>query len=311
MKRLHLYILIIGVLLTACSKKIKIPLPDEPVKPVLNAFLSQDSLVWASVSLSGRYDYFDTSGGNQYPDEAVVKLYEGGNYIETLHDTMIYSKKYYISRATVSADKNYRLTLEVKGYDQVEGTDLVPDRDELQLSDKSMYLTPNEYGDYDYHFNFNIRNTGQVARYYKFRMHVVSSSYYIETNGDTTFFRNNYLVNLSAPTSSLSFFSGSYVDPVLGGVYAAAPLQPGVQENYALEVTDYTSFGGGNMETADSFYLEVVHLTTDAYRYLYTYTNVLRNQDDPTAEKQNVICNVKNGYGIVGGMAVREELFHR
>jgi hypothetical protein len=129
--RLLLLIAASFYLLMSCSKNIDIPLPDEPVKPVLNAFLSQDSVIWASASLSGRFDYFSNNGPKPYPEAAIVKLYENDIYVETLHDTVIYDKKYFVSTLKVSAGKKYRLTLAVNGYEMVEGADIVPDRKDV------------------------------------------------------------------------------------------------------------------------------------------------------------------------------------
>lgn len=298
-------------LLMSCSKTIDISLPDEPVKPVLNAFLSQDSVIWASASLSGRFDYFSSNGPKPYPEAAIVKLYENDIYVETLHDTVIYNKKYFVSTLKVSAGKKYRLTLAVNGYEMVEGADIIPDRKDLELTGKSMFLTPNKYDFFDINFHFTVRNKGLEPRYYKFNMRAITYHLSINKNGDTTYYRSESIVDLKASNETESIFSDHYVDPRLGGVYALKPLNPGEQKFFALQVKDYAAYGSVGNTPRDSFLLEVSVLTQDTYNYLYTYRNVSGNEGDPTAEKQNVTGNVTNGFGIVGGVAVQRVVFKK
>jgi hypothetical protein len=298
-------------LLMSCSRSIDIPLPEEPAKPVLNAFLSQDSLVWASASLSGRFDHSSGNQAEAFSGEAAVKLYENDDYLETLRDTVIYNKRYFVSTRKVSAGRKYRLTLAIEGYEIAEGTDIVPDRRALEIRDQRMFLTPNKYGFFDFNFHFMVRNQGAESRYYKFNMRAITHRFYTKQNGDTAYYRNESLVELKAAGQTAPVFSEDYIDPRLGGVYALQPLSPGGQQFYALQVKDYAAYGPVGNTPRDSFLLEVSVLTPDAYNYLYTYSNVSKNEGDPTAEKQNVTGNVRNGFGIVGGVAVQRVVFKK
>lgn len=296
-------IIFISVLAFSCEKKISIPLPDEPTRPVLNTFMCQDSAIVARVTLSGRVGYFGGANNFTEPEEAIVKLYENDTYIETLHKMTAVnsydSSKIYKSNAKVIAGKRYKVTLEIPGYEMVEGSDIIPERTNLAISDKSMFLTPTEYDYNDNNFRFTMTNTGSAKCSYRFRMHS-TSSYYIDPNTqDTTYYENP--IAIKTQSSSMSIFGDDYVDPMQGGIYSIQALNPGESKIFTLVAE--------NVEYYGNYILEISVMTEDSYNYLYSLNTILRNGDDPTAERQNVICNVKNGFGIVGGMAIQEVEF--
>jgi len=303
MYRLFLIVLI-AVSLVSCEKKFTIPLPEEPPRPTLNSFMNQDSVIVVRATLSGRGSYYGGSSSDFTEiSNGVIKLYEDGVYLETLQDTVnIYGRTSFKSKAKVKAGKTYKLTLEAPGYDLVEGSDRIPDRGSITVSNKSMFLTPTEYGYNDNNFRFTITNTGTAKCQYRFRMHT-GPSFYIDPNTQDTVYTNyTNPITIKTQSSDLSIFGDTYSDPIMGGVYSVQALEPGESKIFTLVAENVEFYNS-------SFFLEISVLTNDSYNYLYSLNNVLKNGDDPTAERQNVIFNVKNGFGIVGGMAIQETEF--
>ncbi|KAA5532408.1 DUF4249 family protein [Taibaiella lutea] len=301
-----LSICLLSVFIFSCEKKISIPLPDEPTRPVLNILMNQDSAVVARVTLSGRNEYFGGNNSFTEPEEAVLKLYENDIYLETLHKMTAVnsydSTVIYKSNAKVIAGRRYKVTLEIPGYDMAEGENMIPDREQMEISDKSIFFTPTEYGYNNTNFRFTITNKGSTTFNYRFRMYTDSTYYVDPVTNDTVYDNYSAAIAIKTQNNELSIFGDSYVDPTIGGIYSVKALNPG--ESRIVTVTaENVSFYNGR------FILEASVLTDDSYNYLFSLNNILKNHDDPTAEKQNVICNVKNGFGIVGGIAIQKAVF--
>jgi archaellum component FlaF (FlaF/FlaG flagellin family) len=301
-----IFILLFAIFAVSCEKEFTIKLPDEPVRPTLNSFMNQDSTIAVRATLSGRSEYFGGPSAFTEPENAVVKLYENDIYIETLHKITAVgsydSTQIYKSNAKVIAGKRYKVTLEIPGYDMAEGENVIPNGNQIEISSKSIFFTPTEYGYNNTNFRFTITNKGSTAFNYRFRMHVDSTYYVDPATNDTTYDNYSSAIAIKTENNELSIFGDSYIDPVIGGIYSVQVLNPGESRIVTLTAENVSYYNG-------RFVLEASVLTDDSYNYLFSLNNILKNDDDPTAEKQNVICNVKNGFGIVGGMAMQEVVF--
>lgn len=71
----------------------------------------------------------------------------------------------------------------------------------------------------------------------------------------------------------------------------------------------FATVKGTNIVAVDTMILVVATLTDASYQYLASASHAEAIKDDPFAEKIPVYSNIKNGLGIVGGMAIREYEF--
>lgn len=302
MQKLILLLLLPAVLLCSCEKKFHISLPAEQYKPVLNAFLSQDSVVCARVTLSGRPENL---GAMLYPEPAVaeVQLYEDGVYKETLQTFTMYDKTYYVSQTRVQAGKQYRLTLKVPDYDLVEGSDIVPDRAHFSIADKNAYISIGSDGFEQQNLSFTVRHEGQAKGYYQYRVFSYQTTI-AEINGNDTIWRMDKIQRyFDIKSNDGSIFGGGdgYIN-MTGNILSEKALEPGESGLVSLSSSD------GYYGMADSFQVEVWQLNEATYKYLQSVKTALDTDGDPTAEKVLIYSNIRNGFGIIGGMTIRSEI---
>ncbi len=286
--------------LTACHKELSIPIPDAEKKPVLNALFSEDSVIYARASLSGRWTrqmaIFQPDSFSA-PEGAIVKLYEDGVYQETLQPFSFYTTAFFRSTHKVQKGRQYRLSLEVPGYPIAEGIDTVPDRNTFTVSEQKVYEMPAD-GDSELNFSFILHNTGNRPAHYVFKAYMLYN--YTTTEQGQTVIRYErqqlWLGDKNAPPDII-FDKASHM---FMGLLSGQSIPPGFRQLYVLRSSPRIK--------ADSLVLEVNVLSDAAWQYLSTYDKALQTLDDPTAEKVNVFGNVQNGFGIVGATASKEYL---
>lgn len=301
-KKLFAILSVPVLLLTACEKEFKIPLPKTDYKPVLNALLSQDSLVYVRVSMPAR----PQSGGITDPDKATVMLYEDGVFKETLEPSNSSGKKYYISKGRVVAGHQYRITVQVPDYNMVEGTDLIPDRGTYAISAKNSYMAMGSDNEQELNLNFSLIHNGSGKGYYQYRVYAYTRVVSTIVGEDTTWREERQLKYFRDKNQTSGLFGNSdgYTDAT-GNILENRVLAPGETAQITLVSTN------GFYDQADSLQVEISQLSEPCHKYLQSLRTAMNSDDDPTAEKAILYSNIMNGFGIVGAMTTKQEFFVR
>lgn len=282
----HIYLLLIGcaVASAGCIKQIEVDFTPE-VKPVLNALLQCDSVVKADVSMSVRPNEFLEGQRN----DAVVKVYENGVFMETLQMKLEYNNARYVGTKRLKSGSHYRVTAEVPGYPMVDGEDVIPG----QLGEFSAVLEKRSVnGAEDYFIKLKINDPATERNYYRVRLF----AWYDYNNGIT-------------PSRSHAVFT--YEGPEFWDLYQG-------DESGFQYVFDDAMFGGHIRQllfktrkwtSVKKFELEVSQLSRDAYLYLQSLELQRIKNHQAFAEKVTVHNNIRNGLGIVGGIAIGWKIF--
>lgn len=287
-----LSIIFLGISLVSCEKEVKFNLDNKEEAIVLNAFLKKDSTVAARVSfLKGL-----NQKTNLEPNNAVVNLYENDVFVETLQPSTIGSYKYYVSQKQLSTGKQYKLTVEVAGFDKVEGSDFIPEMPQASGDGKLFVTSSANEGDV-YNLHFDLQNTSTAKSYYRIK---VMSWYrtWTPTNPDTLLYRQAYFSfkNADMGETSIDGYSETYEE-----YYFTNEVFNG-NSSKEIQLKLYPNFGGVGSDTA-TYTLEVTSLTEASFNYLKTKSDAKYNNNDPFTEPSVIYSNIKNGLGIVGGIA--------
>lgn len=280
---LYLAALLALLLLGSCEKEVKFDLPSSGKGLVLNALLKKDSTLAVRVSFLKSLN----QQTNTEPNIAIVKLYKNGVWVEDLTTKMIGGFKYYTGTTVLNTGEAYKVTAEVTGYDMAEGTDFIPEM--TQTSEEKLLLIQGDEA------NLNFRLHDPSGKNY-YRIRLLGQTPYQEPGlpPDTSYYPN--------------FFSIKNADLAETSI-----------DGYAIEMDEfYTSddlFNGQSKEIQMKFYnyggqgkyiLEVTTLTEASYNYFKTKNDAKNNNNDPFTEPSIVLSNVKNGKGIVGGLAYKK-----
>ena len=269
-------------LFSSCQKEIRINLPKDLDRPVLNVLMTESRILKARLTLSGR-----PAEGEQFqvPEQAEAKLYENDVFREVLQKQTIDEKKYYVSTTKVQKDKKYRITATLPGYGLIEGSDSIPDISTVEINNESVIVANSNT--YKLKFNFLLKNNSREKQYYRFRI--------LYQNSDPKNNSSDKIPLEFRPVNTSDLFGSSNGEKKFW--FIEKPQSAGE--------TIFYSF------TADSnpkkpLALEVTILTESAYKYLKSVAKAEDSQDSPFAEKVIIYSNIKNGLGIVGGLSFKE-----
>lgn len=276
-------LIIFCIALTACKKNISINLPTDTNKPVLNSFIKHGKIIEVSVSLSKWLAINETFS---QLSSAKVQLYENGIFIETLDTATINGRKRFVSKILARKNNKYKIVANVKGYDQLEAEDVVPDIDKIEIKNQSQTEVNSTNGGM-FRFDFSIRNNGSTIVYYRIRI------------------LNNFegFTGKKLPQPGpLLIYNNKSSQPIdykdtFNDWLELNPQVQGASINYSFSTTTLPK--GPNI-------LEVSVLSVNAFKYLQSSEKANEFKDDFTSEKGIIFSNVKNGYGIVGGWAAAE-----
>lgn len=284
--------LLLSLLLTiaACdedsfSQVVNIPIPDHDPLPVLSLNLQvgdtlAEALLGVSRGILDEFDENDNRGAN-------VELYQDDVLIGTGSFTVSsgpFWQGMELSEPITTSASTYRLVGQVQGFDPVEATQVMPTVPVFE----SVSYTPDGAIDSEGfrvdEVEFDLIDPPGEQNYYAFRVSVGQRT--------CTFDPDNGQVCTDDSTRLNSLYLLS-PDPL---------LSPGL--SYDLVLSDQ-SFDGTRFRVrlqADNFtdstpFLEVFHLSEDAYRYMRSFAAYQESRDNPFAEPVQVHNNVDGGYG--------------
>lgn len=278
-------LLFISMILSSCEKTIHIPLPEASGKPVLNLLMNKDSVMMARVTLSGRMnDFYEM----KEVKNAVVNLYENGVFKEMLTPVIRDHYTYYRSESVPKAGAEYRVTAAIQGYEQVSGTDRIPDT--VRTGEMKMFVPNPDGWDPQGTFSVQIHDDPAVQNYYRIRFYIVNE--WTDASGIYGFYKN--ILYFETQDATLPMFDNDYQTEF----YTTDELFNGRSPKFLFKA----SVGG----TRTHISAEITSLTAQSYKYLLSAYMARAKNDDVLSEKVIVYNNIQNGFGIIGGVAKRE-----
>ena len=272
----------------SCEKEVKIDLPYEGNKIVVNSFIMKDSLMYARLTNSSQL-----AGSNNFPIPAGAKidLYEDDVFKETMTRKNIFGREYFVSVSKASSAKKYTLKASATGLDNAEGSDTIP---------KKASFTPVEFrqinsgNDEKAKLVITINDPAGQKNYYRLRIYGADSSH--QSTGPRLLPNKQYYhyFKVDNLTSNNDFDIFGDIDH--WQIYFTDDEFDGRNASLIVNLNNFSS---------SVLYIapELVHLSRDSYRYLQSRDNQFNNEDNPFTEAVVVYNNIKGGYGIVGGMA--------
>lgn len=284
------YLVLIVCWLYACESDLSISIPYD-TKPVLSTLMNKDSTIFVRVTLSARVN---THVGAYPEPDAVVQLYEDGQFKETLVRKLELSGYFYSSVTKVQLGHTYRVTAAIPGYETAEGTDVIPDTVAVGEM-KRMEITSSDPFRVEHKMVVQLKDKAGEKNYYRIR--ILSGSYIpvgpgwslvLTYSGESMYFKLDELdLNPFGSKERNDFF----VDDA---------LFDGKEPFFRFSLVHTFPTEAGQV-----FLMEVSNLTYDTYRYLQTAHEAEVKRGDPLVEKILVHNNIKNGFGIVGGAGIR------
>ncbi len=277
-------------LISSCQTK-GLKFPDVEAVPVLNAVLISGEVAEASISMGVPLNMPENTQPTFIKD-AKVALYEENNFIELLE--WIEASKIYKGTHIIKANTRYKITAEIADLPTLEGETFIPNSPKLSLISLRDTVafngrpTPDDALVAELNIEFAAENQG-------FFPHTEVLAYEVLTN---QFIRGPYELHdrFILGTDRVQTFVREYQRIGNDAIMSNESRDFGyifiIKEPF-LSVEK------------DSIYSYVDVLNNDMYLYL-NQLNQLRpfsSGNDPYVEPPTLISNVKNGAGIVGGVA--------
>lgn len=282
--------ILLTILFSSCIREVVIDLPVAKNSLVLNTFLTADSLIY--VRLTQLVNYAETPASLRTDlKNAELDLYENDVFIERLTARTIRTNLWYTSIIKARKGFRYKIVARADGFTQVEAEDQVPEQplvNDMRLS-RIPFVKATAV--------FKLQDKAGEKNYYRLR-----------------FFKDSKPVNSFAPLrlsmEQLNVSNNDFLIDVFN------------ENKYEVWYFDDTWFEGKtvdikflanddqNLISADSitYTCEISQLTQNSFLYLKS----IKAQDDydvnqtpaDLQEPVQIFTNVKNGYGIAGGMAI-------
>lgn len=276
---------IISLLLFSCEQDINIDLPYSGDKIVLNAILTSDSIIHARITKSAP----TTNNVKSYTElqQCKADLYENDVLAETLKETVIGGKRYYISTNKIKSNAKYSIRVSYAGLTSVQGEDVVPLKPSFE---------PVKYWSYsnsDSKLSIKLKDPAGQKNYYS--LQVFASKY--DQNWHTySVYNSLYDISIDNFANDGGLF-GELEGDIENVIYFNDDTFDG--QEITLSVTVYNSNWGGYDAAAP----QLSSLSRSAYLYFDSKRKQDNTEENPFAEAVVVYNNIENGFGIVGGVA--------
>lgn len=294
MRYLHyIFLLCMATSLVACETDVTVEIPSEMGKPVINVLMNKDSIIYVRFTLSGKQYY---TNNFHEPKDAVLELFDNGQFKETLTVREVGRYFYYCSTTKAEAGHSYRVTASFLDWELAEGTDVVPDS--VVIGEVKRIEVPINNTDVDNKVIVELKDKAGEDNYYRIRIFSAFRSQ-DGVNGPIIIAKSGRPTLIRSDDPSLELFE----DGDNEAVYMDDKLFDGRNPRFVF-----------NLESKylmEYIIVEVSSLTYDSYRYLKTSYLAARTAENPFTEKVLVFNNIKNGMGVVGGIAMRDYILPR
>ena len=280
-------LILLAVLLFACEKTIKIEIPDNGRRLVVNSFFGQDSVM--KINLTKSKYILDGSSDYSPVLNAKITLYEEGVRIEELTDLLDGN---YIGHYKLKNDVDYKVEVTAEGFPLASAENSIPGKTEILNIDA--YETMDMYGWPEYNFKLTFKDDVNAENYYFIQvMERRYVTYTLDDGSDTTFIEDNRLYLQS--DDPIAFSDDWY-------------LEEGVIFNdEVINGKEYTIWFKGNSyyydnnESRSVYYIIFKTVSKEFYRYYISLAKHMNAQGEIFMEPVQVYTNIENGFGIFAG----------
>jgi len=294
-----------------CEMEQEVDLPEHEPKLTLRLALANvDTLEEHSIRYQYTQLFIGRSQSVMQPDEnltgmdnATIDLYnEKGVVVEVYKHTgkaengYDYEGYYAPTKNFVpEPGKTYTIRASAHTFQYIEATTTMPEK--ATVADSGFNGQPSATNSYTIEGNLKltIADKPGMKNYYRIVAFPMDSAYtridfpvYSIDADDGTDFGNNEKPRLGDLFSDELYPSGKIT----------------LLTRIAFPSIDYASFQTGKKRYAKYLEVQVQQLTEAEYLFVKTLEAQRRSSDNPFAENQNVYSNVRNGYGVLGGVTV-------
>ncbi|MBK7884161.1 MAG: DUF4249 domain-containing protein [Chitinophagaceae bacterium] len=263
------------------DKRVEIDLPFEPDKIVLNSLITSDSIIYAKVTNSTQLYNIN---GFSIPPGAAIGLYENDVFKEMMTEVTFNSVKYFVSSIKAKEGKTYTLKASANNMDDAEGSDIVPSKPFVH----GVKLT--KVGDNAYKAQIKLHDKIDETNFYRLRIFKAGMNNMNQLEINRADYFSFTLVNFDLNPPSISGDEQELANFFTDEKFSGKQLTLDINFDYYSDELNYVA-------------IELVNLTPDAYKYLKSVNQQGSKEGDPLSEAVIVYNNIRNGYGIVGGMA--------
>jgi hypothetical protein len=275
--------------LVGCETVVDVNVPLEKPKITLNAMFSSDSVLTIRVNKS---KYILDEGTFQPIENANVVIKENGVPYDVLGNfgNGIYAST---ARKKPAIGKTYEIEVSAPGMETVEAKSFQPEPANIKRVDFIQKEGRDNIQNYNLTVECTFEDNPDEANYYELTL--FKESYYVNRITLDTFF---YQSPVDSFTDDPAFKENSG-----GNIIFDDKLFNGKEIKVILKGSSY---GFEQQET--SFYLRVLSLSADLFKYKITSRLQKNSSGDPFAQPVHVYNNVGNGFGIFAGYAETEIL---
>ncbi len=294
MKRFVFIFVFITFLLSACYKDINIYDQDnyEPKLGISSVFTKDSTfLVWVYKSaIPGRFTK------DNFLDNAIVKLYEDGNFVEQLSYVLLGSYGYYQSTSIAREGHVYRIEVEALNKN-AWAQDSVPSKPDFVIKDILIKDTV-VYSGYFKDTNQLWLDAEVVLRLINTSDYYYAFAGYGYSDGQKLWF-DFPEQNFSRGPGGIKEFT-SIIMP-LGNGASGLLYTPSIYTQGDLEVDFEINATTDIANNSITLYFVVARLSKDLYDFYKSLDLYYRTTNNPFVEPVNIKVNVENGLGLFAG----------
>lgn len=280
-------IIVMATLCSGCELIVDVNVPVEKPALTLNAFMVQDSLWTAHLSLS-RHILND----DPYPpvDNGFVVIHHQGAPVDTLEST---GDGWYIGGSVPLAGEAYEISATTATHGTVRSSSYIPLPVEISGVEVEIPQTSGGSGSSEENISMRLRMRDRPGEknYYQVLLMIERKSRDWNTGQERLM---RHLVHVSSQDPSIDYENVDSYE----GIYFKDVLFEGKEVNLSLRA-NYWEVGSAKGKLI--FLLRTI--SEDYYRYKTTALLQNETSGDPFAQPVGVYNNIENGFGIFGGFS--------
>ncbi len=306
-----IFLLILSISVISCMEVLEIELEPEDKKLVMNSLISPDSLI--KVNLSKSINSLDGDAFIKFIDDAEVKLYENGQFIENLNYD---SCGYYVSSQKPDLNKEYKVIATHENYPEIEAQTIIPYnvpienfRVEIEIDsftetwtdpvtgetfDTTLYEVTGE-GTAEIVFN----DPAKTDDFYMITFTIIKPIYTWDNQGNmyiTGYQRAPVWANIEGNEENMNYFT---INQYMQGYFFNDVLFNGEEKTVHAKIDTWSIFDYNTQGLPESpFYVHLYSISEELYQYMISYDKYQQNVANPFSEPVNIFSNVKNGLGL-------------
>jgi Domain of unknown function (DUF4249) len=292
MKKQNVLYIAFLIVLASCERDVNVDIPYEGDKLVLNSFMKADSLFYAQISKTKR---LSRSFNNTSPAGTAVQLFKNGIFAENLVQKDINNVSYFVSTSKAVIGNTYTLKASATGLTNVEGTDIIPAKP-ITVPVSFLLSSSSSTSNYNSKVKIKLNDPVGTKNYYMLKI------FQVDTNLSAIGPRYNIY------RSQGQFFEADIVgaNTGIGAIFGDVGTNQAVftdDQFNGKEITINMDVDSYTQTNVSYLAISLTGLSSEAYKYLKSSETQFNVQGDPFAEVAIVYNNIKNGYGVVGGIA--------